>query len=122
MIPSDPCDATSTCNNSSKDSFLQTLNCAMNRQNNIDMGGNGEDTHAYTAGQEHSGIHPAGRRPAGSVQVVEGVSQAGLAAFESGWLLQCPQGKLAGFDRTIQLRSVASAKHRFVAILLLKVN
>jgi len=29
------------------------------------------------------------------VQVAEGVSQTGLAAFESGWLLQCPQGKLA---------------------------
>lgn len=41
----------------------------MNRQNNINMGGNGEDTRAYTArriripesGQEHPGIHPAGR-------------------------------------------------------------
>lgn len=72
----------------------------MNRQNNIDMGGNGEDTRAYTAGrvripesgQEHSGIHPAGGRPAGPMQVAEGASQAGLAAAESGRLLQCPQG------------------------------
>lgn len=81
----------------------------MNRQNDIDMGGNGEDTFAYTAGriripesgQEHSGIHSAGGRPAGPVQVAEGVSQAGLAALESGRLPQCPQGKYNS-NRTIQ--------------------
>lgn len=101
MISSDLCDATSTCNSSSKGSFLQKLNCAMNRQNNIDMGGNGEDTRAYTAGricipesgQEHSGIHSVGGRPAGSMQVAKGVSQARLTAVESGWLPECPQGK-----------------------------
>lgn len=73
----------------------------MNRQNDINMGGNGEDTLAYTAGriripesgQEHSGIHSAGGRPAGPVQVAEGVSQTGLAALESGWLPQRAQSK-----------------------------
>lgn len=100
MIPSDPCDATSTCNSFSKDSFLQTLNCAINRQNYIDMGGNGEDTRAYTAGrilipesgQEHLGIHPAGGRPAGPVQVAESAGQIGFATVESVRLLQCSQG------------------------------
>lgn len=100
MISSDPCDATSTCNSFSKHSFLQKLNCAMNRQNNINMGGNGEDSHARTAGrirvsesgQEHAGIHPAGGRPAGPVQVAEDTGQTRLAAFETPWLFQCPQG------------------------------
>jgi len=72
----------------------------MNRQNNINMGGNGEDTHAHTAGrvcvpesgQKHSGIYSTGGRPARPVQVAKGAGQIGHAAFESGWLFQRPQG------------------------------
>lgn len=96
----------------SKDSFLQTLNCAINRQNYIDMGGNGEDTRAYTAGriripkssQEHVGIHPAGGRPAGPVQVAESAGQVGLATVESVRLLQCSQGKTVKFHRAIHFQ------------------
>lgn len=90
MIPSDPCEATSTCNSYRKDSFLQKLNCAMNRQNNINMGCNGEDTCTHPAGricvsqsgQEQPGVYPAGRRPAGPLQVAKGVGQVGFAALE----------------------------------------
>lgn len=68
MIPSDLCEATSTCNSYRKDSFLQKLNCAINRQNYINMGCNGEDTRAHPAGrvcvpesgQEQPGVYPAG--------------------------------------------------------------
>lgn len=64
------------------------------------MGGNGEDSHAHTAGrirvsesgQEYAGIYPAGGRLAGPLQVVEGTGQIGLATFESHWFSQCPQG------------------------------
>lgn len=72
----------------------------MNRQNNINMGGNGEDTLTHTAGrvcvsesgQKHPGIYPAGGRPAGPMQVAKGAGQIGHATFESGWLFQCSQG------------------------------
>lgn len=81
MIPSDPCEATSTCNSYRKDSFLQKLNCAMNRQNDINMGCNGEDTCTHPArricvpksGQEQPGVYPAGGRLAGPLQVEQGV-------------------------------------------------
>lgn len=90
----------------------------MNRQNNINMGGNGEDTRAYTAGrvcisesgQEHLGIHSARGRPAGPMQVAEGASQTGFAAVESGRLPQCPQGKL---DKNYPYKPKKSARrHR----------
>lgn len=64
------------------------------------MGGNGEDSCIHTAGrirvsesgQEHAGIHPAGGRPAGPMQVAESIGQVGLATFESSRFSQCPQG------------------------------
>jgi len=64
------------------------------------MGGNGEDSRSHIAGrirvsksgQEHAGIHPAGGRPAGPMQVAKGTGQIGLATFESCWISQCPQG------------------------------
>lgn len=64
------------------------------------MGGNGEDTRAYTAGrvcvpeggQEHLRIYSVGGRPAGPMQVAEGAGQAGFAALESGRLHEYSQG------------------------------
>lgn len=64
------------------------------------MGGNGEDTCADTArrirvpegGQEHPGIYSAGGRPAGPMQVAEGVGPIGLAELESRRFRQCPEG------------------------------
>lgn len=75
----------------------------MNRQNNINMGGNGEDTHAHTAGrvcisesgQKHSGIYATGGRPAGPMQVGKGVGQIGHATSESGWLFHRFEGMAA---------------------------
>lgn len=85
---------------SHKDSFLQKLNCAINRKNNINMGGNGEDTRAYTArrvcvpegSQEHLRIYPAGGRPAGPMQVVEGAGQVGFTALEPCWFYKHSEG------------------------------
>ncbi|XP_070159725.1 A-kinase anchor protein 17A isoform X4 [Polyergus mexicanus] len=101
MIPSDLCEATSTCNSYRKDSFLQKLNCAINRQNDINMGCNGEDTRAHSAGrvcvpesgQEQPGVYPAGGRPAGPLQVAKSVGQAGFTALEFGRLPQRSQAE-----------------------------
>lgn len=109
MIPSDLCDATSTCNSYRKESFLQKLNCAINRQNDINMGCNGEDTRAHPAGrvcvpesgQEQPRVYPAGGRPAGPLQVAKGVGQAGLTALEFGRLPQPSQGAQAKYSLSL---------------------
>lgn len=113
MISSDPCEATSTCNSYRKDSFLQKLNCAMNRQNDINMGCNGEDTSTHSAGrvyvpesgQEQSEVYLAGGLPAGPVQVAKGIGQVELAVLESGRLPQHSQGARAKY--TSLIRSLA---------------
>lgn len=86
-----------------KDSSLQKLNCAINRKNYFNMGGNGEDSLVRAAGrvciseggQKHFRIYPTGGRFAGPMQVAKGVGQVGFSTLEFGWLPQCTQGMAA---------------------------